>query len=136
MKQNKIIQELEAGLLRKDHPSFRVGDTLCVQSEIVEGGKKRVQAFTGTVVARDGGGLSETVTLYRVSHGAGVEKLFLLHSPRVVNIEVVRSGKVRRSKLYHLRGAFGKAAKVKELVGSIQETAIHGSPAPTPSNPA
>jgi large subunit ribosomal protein L19 len=122
MKQNKVIQEIEGEFLKKDLPTFRVGDTLTVHTKIVEGEKERVQMFTGTVIARRGSGLSETIALYRVSYGAGMERVFLLHSPRVAKIEVVKSGKVRKAKLYHLRGAFGKAAKVKEQIGEAAET--------------
>lgn len=121
MKQNKVIQEIEGEFLKKDLPIFRVGDTLCVHTRIIEGEKERIQMFTGTVIARRGSGLSETIALYRVSYGAGMERVFLLHSPRVAKVEVVKSGKVRRSKLYYLRGASGKAAKVKEQIGSGAE---------------
>ena len=121
MKQNKVIQEIEGEFLKKDLPTFRVGDTLCVHTKIIEGEKERIQMFTGTVIARRGSGLSETIALYRVSYGAGMERVFLLHSPRVAKVEVVKSGKVRRSKLYHLRGASGKAAKVKEQIGGAAE---------------
>lgn len=122
MIQNKVIQEIEAEFLKKDLPLFRIGDTICVHTRIVEGEKERIQMFTGTVIARRGGGLSETVALYRVSYGAGMERVFLIHSPRVAKVEIVKSGKVRRSKLYHLRGASGKAAKIKELIGPGRET--------------
>ncbi len=118
MKQNKVIQELGKEFLKKDLPSFRIGDTLCVHTRIVEGEKERIQMFTGTVIARRGSGLSETIALYRVSYQTGMERVFLLHSPRITKIEVVKSGKVRRSKLYNLRGATGKAAKVEEQIGS------------------
>lgn len=118
MKQNKIIQEIEAGLLKKDIPAFRVGDTICVHTRIVEGEKERIQMFTGTVIARRGSGLSETVALYRVSYGAGMERVFLIHSPKIAKIEITKTGKVRRGKLYHLRGATGKAAKVEEHIGA------------------
>ena len=113
MKQNKYIQAIEGEFLKKDLPAFRIGDTLSIHTRIIEGEKERIQMFTGTVIARRGSGLSETVALYRVSYGAGMERVFLLHSPRVAKIEVVKSGKVRKSKLYYLRGASGKAAKVK-----------------------
>lgn len=118
MIQNKVIQELEAEFLKKDLPAFRVGDTLTIHTKIVEGEKERVQMFTGTVIARRGSGLSETIALYRVSYGAGMERVFLLHSPRVAKIEVVKSGDVRKSKLYYIRGASGKAAKIKEQIGT------------------
>jgi len=122
MKQCKEIQELEANQLKEGIPSFRVGDTLNVYTKIIEGEKERVQMFSGTVIARRGSGLSEMVALYRVSYGAGMERVFMLHSPRITKIEVARSGKVRRAKLYHLRGVSGKAAKVKEqIAGSKRE---------------
>jgi len=129
MKQNKVIQELEAEALKKDLPMFRVGDTLAVHTRIIEGEKERLQLFTGTVIARRGSGLSETVALYRVSYGSGMERVFLLHSPRIAKIEVVKSGKVRRSKLYNLRGAFGKAAKVKEQIGKGAKGSVDTSEA-------
>lgn len=120
MKQNPIIQEIEQEFLKKkkDIPLFRVGDTLEVHTRIVEGEKERIQVFTGTVIARRGSGLSETVALYRVSYGSGMEKVFLIHSPKVAKMVVVKSGKVRRGKLYHLRGASGKAAKIQENIGA------------------
>jgi large subunit ribosomal protein L19 len=123
MKQNQMIQEIEAEFLRKETPLFRVGDTLCIHTRIVEGEKERLQMFTGTVIARRGSGLSETVALYRVSYGAGMEKVFLLHSPKIAKIEVVKSGKVRKGKLYYLRGASGKAAKVEEQIGGVKNGA-------------
>lgn len=132
MKQCKMIQEIEAGHVKKDIPSFRVGDTLNIHTRIIEGEKERIQVFTGTVIARRGNGLSETVALYRVAYGAGMERVFLIHSPRIAKIEVARTGKVRRGKLYYLRGASGKAAKVKELLGG----AIIESPEETPDVPA
>ena len=117
MKQNKMLQEIEGGLLKKDLPAFHVGDTLTIHTRIVEGEKERIQMFTGTVIARRGSGLSETVALYRVSYGAGMERVFLVHSPRIAKVEVMKSGKVRKAKLYHLRGSSGKASKVKEQIG-------------------
>src|SRR5271169_5087814 len=113
MIQNQLIQEIEGELLKTNLPAFRVGDTLTITIRIIEGEKERLQAFTGIVIARRGGGLSETVALYRVSFGAGMERVFMLHSPKVAKIEVVRHGKVRKSKLYYLRGTSGKKAKVK-----------------------
>jgi large subunit ribosomal protein L19 len=117
MKQNKIMQEIEGSFLKKDLPIFHVGDTITIHTRIVEGEKERIQMFTGTVIARRGSGLSETVALYRVSYGAGMERVFLVHSPRVAKVEVTKSGKVRKAKLYHLRGTSGKASKVKEQIG-------------------
>ena len=123
MKSTKLMQEIEGEFLKKDLPDFRVGDTVNIHTRILEGEKERIQLFTGIVIARRGSGLSETVALYRVSYGAGMERVFLIHSPRVAKIEVVKSGKVRKSKLYYLRGASGKAAKVKEQIGGAENAA-------------
>ncbi len=112
-----LIRQLEADQLKSNIPTFRIGDTLDVHTRIVEGGKERVQVFTGTLIARAGSGLSDTITLYRVSYGTGVERLFPIHSPRVVKIEVARLGKVRKAKLYHIRGKFGKASRVQGRLG-------------------
>ncbi len=117
MKQCQLIQEIEAVQLKASVPDFKVGDTICVHQRIVEGDKERIQQFAGTVIARRGGGLSETFALYRFSYGAGIERLFLLHSPKIAKIEVLRSGKVRKSKLYYLRRSSGKASKVLEQIG-------------------
>jgi large subunit ribosomal protein L19 len=111
------IQELEKRHLKKDVPSFKIGDTVAVSMRIIEGEKERVQLFTGVVIARKGRGLSETFSLYRVSYGSGMERLYMLHSPLISKIEVVKPGKVRKAKLYYLRGKFGKASKVKEAEG-------------------
>jgi large subunit ribosomal protein L19 len=119
-----MIQEIEAGQLKTDIPAFKVGDTICVHQRIIEGDKERVQQFSGVVIARKGGGLSETMSLYRFSYGAGIERIFLLHSPKIARIELVRSGKVRKSKLYYLRGTSGKASKVKERIGAGRGAAV------------
>lgn len=95
-------------------PVFRPGDTVKVYSKVVEGGKERVQMFEGIVTVRKGGSSGETITVRRMSHGVGVEKSFLLHSPRVEKIEVSKRGIVRRSRLYYLSGKVGKAARIKE----------------------
>ncbi len=116
-KQNQkvsLIEELRRENLKADIPNFGVGDTIQVDVRIIEGGKERIQAFTGTVIGRNGGGISETVTVRRISHGQGVERILPLHSPRVAKITVVRQGLVRRAKLYYLRDAVGNAARVKE----------------------
>ena len=100
---------------RKDSvPEFRPGDTVKVYSKVVEGGKERIQMFEGVVTVRKGGGSQESVTVRRVAHGVGVEKTFLLHSPRVDRIEVSKRGIVRRSRLYYLTEKIGKAARIKE----------------------
>ena len=102
--------------LKTEVPQFSVGDTVKVHVKIKEGDKSRIQIFEGTVIAKKHGGISETFTVRRVAHGCGIERVFPLHSPVVDKVEVVRSGKVRRAKLYYLRDRVGKAAKVKELI--------------------
>lgn len=103
--------------LRKEIPVVNVGDTVRVQVRIHEGSRERLQAFEGTVIAKKHGGVSETFTVRRLSHGCGVERVFPIHSPRVESVELIRRGAVRRSKLYYLRGRVGKAAKVREALG-------------------
>ena len=104
-------------------PDFRPGDTVKVYSKVVEGGKERVQMFEGVVTVRKNGGLAESITVRRVAHGVGVERSFLLHSPRLERIEVSKRGIVRRSRLYYLSDKIGKAARIKErkVVGSKAE---------------
>ena len=109
-----IIETLEKEQLRSDIPAFGPGDTLRVHAKIVEGNRERIQVFEGVVIGRQGTGVRETFTVRRISYGIGVEKTFPLHSPNIAKIEVVRRGKVRRAKLYYLRGRVGKAAKVKQ----------------------
>jgi large subunit ribosomal protein L19 len=111
----KIIEALEKEQMRTDLPEFRVGDTLSVHEKIVEEGRERIQIFTGYLIARKGSGIRQTITLRRESYGRGVEKSFLIHSPRVAQIEVKRRGAVRRSKLYYLRRLRGKKARIKEV---------------------
>ena len=102
--------------MKEEAPKFDIGDTVKVHVKIKEGDKSRIQIFEGTVIAKKHGGISETFTVRRVAHGCGIERVFPLHSPVVDKVEVVRSGKVRRAKLYYLRDRVGKAAKVKELI--------------------
>ena len=111
---NEIIRSIESAQLKDNVPEFRVGDTVRVQVKVVEGTRERLQAFEGVVIARRNGSVRETFTVRRKSYGIGVERTFPLHSPRVDSITVTRRGKVRRAKLYYLRGLSGKAAKVKE----------------------
>src|SRR5882672_6194572 len=120
--------ELEAQYIKKEVPVFNIGDTVRVSTRIVEGDKERLQVFAGTVVAKKGVGLSETFTIYRNAYGSSMDRVFLLHSPRIASIEVTRPGKVRRAKLYYLRGRSGKAAKVREQYVAGDEVA---APAPT-----
>ena len=117
MGKSTIIEKLERQQLKKEVPFFHVGDTVRVHLRIIEGEKERVQVFTGTVIARKGSGLSETFSVHRVAYGEGMERVFMLHSPRIAKIEVVKEGDVRRSKLYYLRGTSGKASKVKGRIG-------------------
>ena len=110
------IQAFVSEQLKTDIPQFGIGDGVKVYIRITEGEKTRTQLFEGTVIARHGGGISETFTVRRVSYGVGVEKTFPIHSPNVEKIEVFRLAKVRRAKLYYLRSRVGKAAKVKERI--------------------
>ncbi|MBS7043509.1 MAG: 50S ribosomal protein L19 [Megasphaera micronuciformis] len=109
-----IISVLEQEQLRKDIPDFRPGDTVKVHVKVVEGNRERVQVFEGVVIGRQNGGVRETFTVRRVSYGIGVERTFLIHSPRLAKIEVSRRGIVRRAKLHYLRGLTGKAARIRE----------------------
>lgn len=109
-----LIDKVTQPYLRKDLPDFRPGDTIRVHVKIKEGEKERIQVFEGTVIARNHRGISETVTVRKISFGHGVERIFPLHAPVIDRIEVVRTGKVRRAKLYYLRGLRGKAARLKE----------------------
>ncbi len=102
--------------LKADAPVINVGDTVKVHVRIQEGDKTRIQIFEGTVIAKKHGGINETFTVRRVAHGCGMERVFPVHSPVVEKVEIVRSGKVRRAKLYYLRGRVGKAAKVKSQI--------------------
>jgi large subunit ribosomal protein L19 len=110
------VQAFVSEQLKTEVPQFGIGDTVKVYLRITEGEKQRIQLFEGTVIARKGGGISETFTVRRVSYGVGVEKTFPIHSPNVDKVVVVREAKVRRAKLYYLRSRVGKAAKVKEKV--------------------
>ena len=110
-----LIDLIEKEGMRTDLPDFRVGDSVKVYVKVVEGNKERLQAFDGIVIARRNGSIRETFTVRKLSYGVGVERTFPLHSPKIDHIEIVRKGKVRRAKLYYLRGRTGKAAKVKQV---------------------
>jgi large subunit ribosomal protein L19 len=111
----QILDEIEGRQFKANLPEFRAGDTVRVGVRVVEGSRERVQEFEGVVIRRRSGGINENFTVRRIaSHGIGVERTFLLHSPRLDSIKVVRQGKVRRAKLYYLRGLTGKAARIKE----------------------
>lgn len=102
--------------IKSEVPQFSIGDTVRVSVNIREGQRERIQNFEGTVIAKRGSGVSETFTVRRLSYGVGIERVFPLHSPNVVDVKVIRYGKVRRAKLYYLRDRVGKAAKVKESI--------------------
>ncbi|MBA1333832.1 MAG: LSU ribosomal protein L19p [Firmicutes bacterium] len=109
-----LVKMVESQQLKKEVPAFNIGDTVRVHVKVKEGNRERIQVFEGIVMKRQNGGINETFTVRRISYGVGVERTFLLHSPKVENIEVIRRGKVRRARLYYLRDRVGKAAKVKE----------------------
>ena len=109
-----IIDQIEKEQLRSDLTSFNIGDTVKVMVKVKEGEKERIQAYEGVVIAKKGSSVRETFTVRRVSFGIGVERTFLLHSPRIEKVIVTRKGKVRRAKIYYIRDLSGKAAKVKE----------------------
>ncbi len=112
------LKLIEAGFVKSDLPDFRYGDTITVHTRVVEGDKERIQLYTGVVINRRGSGMSETMTVRKISHGVGVERIFPMHSPSIAKIEVTKQGKARRAKLFYLRKRTGKAAmKVKELEG-------------------
>ena len=121
MKGAEIIRSIETEeinklkeQLKKKIPEIPVGDTIKVGVKIQEGGKERIQPYEGTVIAKRNGGINETITVRRVFQGVGVERVFLIHSPRVATIQIIRRGKVRRAKLYYLRGRVGKSTRIKQ----------------------
>ncbi|PZE22476.1 50S ribosomal protein L19 [Paenibacillus xerothermodurans] len=110
-----LIQEITKEQLRTDLPKFRPGDTVKVHVKVIEGSRERTQLFEGVVIKRRGGGISETFTVRKISYGVGVERTFPLNTPKIEKLEVARRGKVRRAKLYYLRGLRGKAARIQEI---------------------
>jgi len=111
---HELLNKAAEASMKQAVPQFDIGDTVNVSVRIVEGDKERVQIFTGTVIARRGGGIAETFTVRRLVNNEGVERVFPIHSPKVAGVEVVRSGKVRRAKLYYLRDRVGKATRLRE----------------------
>ncbi len=111
-----IIEQINNENIKSEVPKFNVGDTVRVSVKVIEGTRERLQAYEGIVIAKRGGGISETFTVRRISFGVGVERTFPLHSPKVADIKVVKKGAVRRAKLYYLRKLTGKAARVKEVL--------------------
>ena len=114
MNMENAVKIMTEGMIKENRPQFEVGDTVRVSVRIKEGDKERIQAFEGTVIAKQHGGIAETFTVRRISYGVGVERVFPINSPFVEDVKVVRRGKVRRAKLFYLRGRTGKAAKVKQ----------------------
>ena len=112
--QNALMTKIANKSLRSDIPEFRPGDTIRVHVRIKEGDKERTQAFEGTVIARNNSGMSETITVRKISFGQGVERIFPVNAPVIDHIDLVRTGLVRRAKLYYLRGLRGKAARLRE----------------------
>ena len=109
-----LIEKLDQQNMKETLPEMNVGDTVRVHVKIKEGARERIQVFEGTIIAEKHGGVEQTITVRRLSYGVGVEKVFPVHSPNIVDVQTVRRGKVRRAKLYYLRDRVGKAAKVKE----------------------
>ena len=110
----ELMKQFSQKYMKEDVPEVNVGDTVRVHIRVKEGSRERIQVFEGTVIAKKHGGIEETITVRRISYGVGVEKVFPMHSPSIDTIEIVRSGKVRRAKLYYLRGRVGRGAKIKE----------------------
>ncbi len=111
-----LIEKLDQQNMKETLPTMNVGDTVRVHVKIKEGSRERIQVFEGTIIAKKHGGVEQTITVRRLSYGVGVEKVFPVHSPNIVDVQTVRRGKVRRAKLYYLRDRVGKAAKVKEKI--------------------
>ena len=111
-----LVKILSDKYMKSELPEMNVGDTVRVLVRVKEGNRERTQAFEGTIIAKKHGGINETITVRRISYGVGCEKVFPVHSPKIVSVDTVRRGKVRRAKLYYLRDRVGKKAKVKELI--------------------
>lgn len=128
---NQILKDIEAPYLKKNLPQMDVGDTVKVFFKIKEGGKERTQGYEGVIIKKTGHGVNRTVTVRRVFQGVGIERVFLVHSPRVEKINVQRRGHVRRAKLYYLRARSGKATRIKEKMGAQKEMSKQESPKET-----
>ena len=118
-----VIQQLEKEQQKAKVPALRAGDTVKVHAKVVEGTRERIQVFEGTVIRVTGGGLRQNFTVRRVTHGVGVERTFLVHSPRIDRIDVLRHGDVRQARLYYLRGKVGKGARIRERRGAVATAA-------------
>ncbi len=128
----RSLDAIEKELLRKKIPRFDVGDTVEVHVKIIEGDRERIQLFTGIVIAKRHQGLSETFTVRRIVQGEGVERIFPLHSPRVVDVIVKKKGKVRRAKLHYLRERTGRATRVEERLGALEKEPAQEKAKPAP----
>lgn len=128
---NQIIKDIEAPFLKSNLPEMDPGDTVKVFFKIKEGGKERTQGYEGVIIKRAGSGINRTITVRRVFQGIGIERVFLVHSPRVEKISVLRKGHVRRAKLYYLRTRSGKATRIKEKVGAKRDAAASNKKAAT-----
>ena len=126
---NRLLALVQEANAKKDVTKFRIGDQVDVHQRILEGSKERVQVFSGVVIARRGEGLSETFTVRRIVQGEGVERIFPLHSPKIAKIDVKRTGRVRRAKLYYMRGRVGKATRLRERKVKAGESANAARPA-------
>ena len=131
----ELIKKATQYSAKTELPQFRVGDTVNVSVRITEGDKERVQVFTGTVIARKGGGMGESFTVRRIVNNEGVERSFPIHSPKVAGVEVVRGGKARRAKLYFLRGRVGKSTRLRDTAKKVsgEAAAPKAAPAPAPA---
>ena len=123
-----VIQQLEKEQQKAKVPALRAGDTVKVHAKVVEGTRERIQVFEGTVIRVTGGGLRMNFTVRRVTHGVGVERTFMIHSPRIDKIDVVRHGDVRQGRLYYLRGKVGRAARIRERRQAVQADAATEEP--------
>lgn len=124
---NPLIEAIEASYKRSDVPEFRPGDTIRVHARISEGGKDRIQVFQGVCIHRKRGGARGSFTVRKISHGIGVERVWAVNSPRVVKVELVTRGKVRKAKLYYLRGLSGNAARIRARLGGYASDVIQSS---------
>lgn len=133
---NKYMAAIDEAQKRKDAPQFEVGDTVDVHQRILEGEKERIQVFSGTVIKRKGSGSQETFIVRRIVQGEGVERIYLVHSPKISKIEVKKSGKTRRAKLYYLRKRVGKATKLREREQRKPAASANGTAAAKKGEPA
>jgi large subunit ribosomal protein L19 len=133
---NRLLALVEDAAVKKQIPEFRIGDQIDVHQRILEGQKERIQVFSGVVIARRGDGMRETFTVRRIVQGEGVERIFPLHSPKIAKIEVKRTGRVRRAKLYYLRDRVGKATRLRERRIKTGENGAVGKTKPAAEVPA